>query len=327
MSVSTRAATRPRPAPQDGTQAFAGFDWLLAAGVAFSWGSSFLFIDIGVDSFDPGLVAFLRILFGALALGLFADAHRSVPRSELPLIALLGVLWMAFPFMFFSVAQQWIDSSLAGMINAAAPLFTAVVAAIAVRHVPGRVQIVGLIVGFAGVVAISLPSIGDEDSSLLGIGLVLLATLFYGCAFNLAAPLQRRNGALPVIWRAQLVALCLLAPVAAASVPGSSFAWSSLGAVIALGSLGTALGFVCFTTLAGRVGSTRASVTIYLLPAVAIALGAMVRDEPIHAAALLGTALVLAGAYLTSRREAAGPGGGVHPRRRVPRARRTRGLS
>lgn len=303
MTVPTRGATRTRAAPKESTEAFAGFDWLLVAGVAFSWGSSFLFIDVGVDNFDPGLVAFLRILFGAITLALFADARRGVARSELPLIALLGVLWMAFPFMLFSVAQQWIDSSLAGMINAAAPLFTAVVAAIVVRHLPGRVQIVGLIVGFAGVIAISAPSIGGEDSSLLGIGLVLLATLLYGCAFNLAAPLQRRNGALPVLWRAQLFALCLLAPVAGASVPGSSFAWSSLGAVLALGSVGTALGFVCFATLVGRVGSTRGSVSIYLLPAVAIALGAIVRDEPIHAAALLGTALVLAGAYLTSRRE------------------------
>jgi len=303
VSLSTKTAPRPRATERDGTQAFAGLDWLLVGGVAFSWGSSFLFIDIGVDNFDPGLVAFLRVLFGAVTLVLIADARRAVPRSEWPLIALLGVLWMAFPFMFFSVAQQWIDSSLAGMINAAAPLFTALVAAIVVRHLPGRLQIAGLAVGFAGVIAISAPSLGDEDSSLLGITLVLLATLFYGCAFNLAAPLQRRNGALPVIWRAQLVALCLLAPVGAASVPGSSFAWSSLGAVLALGSLGTALGFVCFTTLVGRVGSTRGSVTIYLLPAVAIALGAIVRDEPIHAAALLGTGLVLAGAYLTSRRE------------------------
>jgi drug/metabolite transporter (DMT)-like permease len=286
-----------------GFDAFAPTDWALVAGVACTWGASFLFIDIAVDHLAPGLVAFGRVFFGAATLTAVPGARRPVARSEWPQIALLGALWMAVPFMLFSVAQQWIDSSLAGMINAAAPLFTAVVAGMVVRHLPGRIQAVGLVLGFAGVLAISWPSLGEGESTGLGVGLVLLATVLYGCAFNLAAPLQRRNGALPVIWRAQLVSLALLLPVAAASVPGSEFAWGSLLAVAALGSLGTALAYVLFTTLVGRVGSTRGSVTIYLLPVVAIALGATLRDEPIHAAALLGTALVLAGAYLVSREE------------------------
>jgi drug/metabolite transporter (DMT)-like permease len=133
---------------------------------------------------------------------------------------------------------------------------------------------------------------------------VLAATLLYGVAFNLAGPLQRRHGALPVIWRAELVALALLLPSGLAAVPGSEFAWSSLAALVALGCLGTALAFAAFTTLAGRAGSTRASVTVYFLPPVAVGLGALVRDEPIAAASLLGTVLVVAGAYLVSRREA-----------------------
>lgn len=290
---------------RSGLDAFAPADWALVAAVASTWGASFLLIDIAVDHFAPALVAFGRVLFGAATLTVVPRAREPVARSEWPQIALLGVLWMAVPFMLFSVAQQWIDSSLAGMINAAAPLFTAVVAGIVVRHLPGRIQAVGLALGFAGVVAISWPSLGEGESTGLGVGLVLLATVLYGCAFNLAAPLQRRNGALPVIWRAQLVSLVLLLPVAAASVPASEFAWGSLLAVAMLGSLGTALAYVLFTTLVGRVGSTRGSVTIYLLPVVAIALGALLRDEEIHAAALLGTALVLAGAYLVSREEPA----------------------
>jgi len=288
-------------------RAFAPRDWALIAGVASTWGASFLYIDIALDHFAPGLVAFGRVFFGAVTLTAMPGARRQVPRDQWPQIALLGVLWMAVPFMLFSVAQQWIDSSLAGMINAAAPLFTAVVAGIVVRHLPGRIQAVGLALGFAGVVAISWPSLGEGESTGLGVGLVLLATVLYGFAFNLAAPLQRRNGALPVIWRAQLVSLVLLLPVAVASVPRSEFELSALLAVVALGSLGTAVAYVLFTTLVGRVGSTRGAVTIYLLPVVAIALGAIVRDEPIHAAALLGTALVLAGAYLVSREERRAP--------------------
>jgi drug/metabolite transporter (DMT)-like permease len=296
MSVSTRRETL---LDQETTR-FATRDWLMLAGVSLTWGASFLLIDIGLEHFAPTLVAFGRIAFGALTLSAFPAARRPVPRSEWPLIAAMGVTWMAIPFVCFAVAQQWIDSSLAGMINAATPLFVALVAAGAVRQLPSRLQAIGLVVGFAGVVAISLPSVGS-GSSALGIGLVLLAAFLYGFAFNIAAPLQRRHGALPVIWRAQLVAVVLVLPFAIAGATQSSFAWSSLFAVVALGSLGTALAFFWFTTLIGRVGSTRGSVAIYIVPIVAILLGAALNNEAVHAAAIVGTALVLTGAYITSR--------------------------
>jgi drug/metabolite transporter (DMT)-like permease len=296
MSISTRRETL---LDQETTR-FATRDWLMLAGVSLTWGASFLFIDVGLEHFAPALVAFGRVAFGALTLSALPGVRRPVPRSEWPLIVAMAVTWMAIPFTCFAIAQQWIDSSLAGMINAATPLFVALVAAGAVRQLPSRVQATGLVIGFTGVVAVSLPSIG-EGSSALGVALVLLAALLYGFAFNIAAPLQRRHGALPVIWRAQLVAVVLMLPFAIAGATQSSFGWDSLVAVAALGSLGTALAFFWFTTLIGRVGSTRGSVAIYLVPIVAILLGAALLDETIHAAALLGTALVLAGAYITSR--------------------------
>ena len=296
MSVSTRRETL---LDQETTH-FATPEWLMLAGVALTWGASFLFIDIGLDHFAPTLVAFGRIAFGALALSTIPAARQPVPRSEWPLIAAMGVTWMAIPFVCFAVAQQWIDSSLAAMINAATPLFVAVVAAGAVRQLPSRYQAVGLVVGFAGVVAISLPSVGS-GSNALGVGLVLLAAILYGFAFNIAAPLQRRHGALPVILRAQLVAVVLVLPAAVVGATESTFGWGSLLAVVALGALGTGLAFYWFTTLIGRVGSTRGSVAIYLVPVVAIVLGATLNDESVHAAAVIGTVLVIAGAYITSR--------------------------
>jgi drug/metabolite transporter (DMT)-like permease len=216
-------------------------------------------------------------------------------------VALLGLVWMAIPFVLFPIAEQWIDSSLAGLLNAAAPLFTALVAALLIRRLPSERQVAGLLIGFAGVVAISLPSFADAHATALGAGLVLLATMLYGVAFNLAAPLEEQHGALPVVWRAQLVAALLVAPLGLASVPGSSFAWSSLLAVTALGCLGTGVAFVAFVTLVGRVGSTRASVTTYFLPGVAVILGALVRAETIAAASLVGMVLVVTGALLVSR--------------------------
>jgi len=288
---------------------FSSGDWGLLAAVAAMWGSSFLFIDIGVDHLAPELVALLRLAFGAATLAVVPAARGRVPRAAWPTIALLGVVWMAAPFVLFAVAQQSIDSSLAGMLNGAAPLFTAIIAGLAARRLPSGRRTAGLLIGLAGVVAISWPSVQDAQATAAGAGLVVLATMLYGVAINLAGPLERRHGALPVIWRAQLVALALVAPFGLAGVPESTFAWSSVVAVAVLGCLGTAVAFVAFTTLAGRVGSSRASVAVYFLPAVAIALGVVFRDETIAAVSLLGTGLVTAGAYVTSRPErAAGSG-------------------
>jgi drug/metabolite transporter (DMT)-like permease len=283
--------------------AFAFQDWAWLVAVALIWGSSYLLIAFGVEHFQPPLVAFLRLAFGVAVLATIPAARRPVPRSEWRAIALLGIVWLALPFLLFSVAQTSIDSSLAGMLNAAAPLFVAVVAALVYHRRPGPRQIVGLLVGFAGVVVISWPAVVGAHASVVGVALVLLATLCYGFAGNMASPLQVRNGALPVVFRAALVALVASAPLGLASIPKSTFAWSSLVAVAALGVFGTALAFVGFTTLLGRVGATRGSVTIYFLPLVAMVLGATVRNETIALMSIAGTALVLVGAYMASRAE------------------------
>jgi drug/metabolite transporter (DMT)-like permease len=284
-------------------EAFGPQEWGLLAAIAAMWGSSFLFIEIGLEHFGPGVIAFGRVAVGALTLSLLRGSHRPVDRSDLPRVALLGVVWMAAPLLLFPIGQQWIDSSLAGMLNGAVPIFAAVTAAILLRRLPASRLLVGIAVGFVGVVGVLWPATRDADATALGASLVLLAVLCYGVAANIAVPLQQRYGALPVLLRAQMVALVLLAPAALVSLSSSGFAWSSTLAVVALGFFGTGWAFVAMTTLVGRVGATRGSVAIYFLPVVAIVLGVVFEDETIAAISLVGTGLVLAGAYLTSRRE------------------------
>lgn len=302
----TRDVSRDRlPAPRSHLDAFRAADWALLVAVALMWGSSFLFIAVGLEAFRPAAVTLLRLVFGVLTLAVFPASRRPVPRSEWGAIALLGLLWMAAPELLFSLAQQWIGSSLAGMINGAVPLFVAVISAVMVRRLPARWQSAGLLVGFAGVVMISWPSVQGGRATALGIALVLLATTFYGIAINLAVPLQRRHGTLAVLWRAQLFALALVLVPGFAALPHSSFAWRSLLAVLALGCLGTALAFVAMTTLAGRVGAARGSVAIYFLPVVAIGLGVILRGEHVALIGLAGSGLVAIGAFFASRRERA----------------------
>jgi drug/metabolite transporter (DMT)-like permease len=295
--VATARGTRP--------EAFGPPEWGLLGAIALMWGSSFVFIEIGLEVLRPTVVALIRIALGAAALAVFPRARRAVAREDWPRIALLSVVWMSLPLLLFPIAQQWIDSSLAGMINGAMPLFAALFYSFLLRHPPGRLQIVGLFVGFLGVVTILVPEAGGASASLVGAGLVLLATACYGLAANQAVPLQQRYGSLPVILRTQLVALATVLPFGLAGLPGSRFTWPAAASMLALSVLGTGLAFVMMAALVGRAGAARGAVAIYFIPVVATIEGALFLNESVSPVAIAGVALVLLGAWLTSRRERA----------------------
>ena len=284
------------------TEAFGVREWGLLASIALIWGSSFLFIDVGLEALAPGVIAVARVALGVAALALVPAARRPIGREDRVRVAFLGVIWAGLPLILFPVAQQWIDSSVAGMLNGAVPLAGAAWAVVLLRRPLPRVHAVGLLIGFAGVLAISWPQLQGSRATTLGAGLVVLAVVLYGLAVNLAVPLQQRYGALPVLLRAQLAALVLLLPFGLWGLGDSSFAWPSVLAMVPLGVLGTGVAFVLMTTLVGRVGGPRGAVATYFIPVVAIALGVLFLGERVAPAALAGTALVVAGAWLTSRR-------------------------
>ena len=285
-------------------EAFKATDWGLFFALGGIWGASFLFIAIGLDAFHPGLVTLLRVGFGAITIALVPKARQSkIPRSDFKKVGTLGLIWVAIPITLFPIAQQWIDSAVAGMLNGATPIFTAVVAAILLKHLPRAVQISGLIVGFIGMLAIALPSAGTGSTAAIGVALVLLATVCYAFSLNIVAPLQQAHGALPVIARALWIATIMVAPYGIYGLTQSEFAWSSLLATLAVGIFGTGLAFVMMGTLTGRVGATRSSFITYLIPVAALALGVVFRDEIVAPIAVVGVAMVIVGAMLASRKE------------------------
>jgi drug/metabolite transporter (DMT)-like permease len=287
--------------PDHESTPFQPLDWALLLTTAGIWGSSFLFIAIGLDAFEPGLITFLRVGFGAITVAIFPGSRKGVDRSDWPRIVLLGAVWMAFPLTLFPIAQQWIDSSLTGMLNSAMPLMTVAVSWLVFSTPTGRRRLAGVALGFVGILVVGLPEASTAGTNAAGVVLVVVAVTSYGFAVNLAGPLQRRYGSLPVMARALVVASVLVAPFGLVEATMSTWDWGSLAAWRARGLGGSGIAVVFAGTLAGRVGPVRTSVITYIIPIVAIGLGVFFRDESVTALSLIGTGVVLAGAWLASR--------------------------
>jgi drug/metabolite transporter (DMT)-like permease len=184
------------------------------------------------------------------------------------------------------------------MLNGGVPLFTAIVAAGLARRWPSRGITLGLGVGLLGGVLMGLPTLGQGRSTVVGVLLILAALVSYGFALNVARPVQQRQGALPVIWRAQAVALVLTAPLGLPELLRAHWSPAPLLSVLALG---TGVAYVLTVLAAGRVGATRASATAFLIPPVALLLGVLVRGEHVAALSVAGGVVCLAGAWLMRR--------------------------
>lgn len=319
MAASAGARTSPTTISGSSSAAFSRSEWALLGGVALMWGSSFLLMDLALDSLDPGVIATIRLLLGVATLAVFPRARTPVARADLPRIALLGVLWMGIPMLLFPIAQQWVDSAVAGMINGAMPVTAAIWAIVLWRRVPGYWQLLGIGTGCCGIVAIALPELGGTRTTTFGVILIIVAVILYGVSANIAAPLQQRYGSLPVLVRAQLVALLVVLPFGLAGLQHSQWQTGPLLVMIPLGILCTGVAFVLMTTLIGRVGGPRGSLPTYFVPIVAVVLGALVLREDITFSAIVGTGLVLVGAWMVSRSDRAR---GELPRRPVTSADR-----
>ena len=287
-------------------------DWGLLILPGVIWGASFLFIAEGLEAMAPNGVTFFRIAVGFATLSMIPAARRPVARKDLLPTALLGVLWLAFPLSMFPFAEQHVSSAVTGMLNGATPLFVAAVAGILARRAPDRGTSVGLAVGFGGAVLLALPELGESRNSLFGVSLILVALMSYGVALNLARPLQQRNGALPVIWRALAVAVMLTAPLGLPAVLNAHWSLRPLLCLLALGGLGTGIANVMTATAAGRFGATRAAATTFLMPGVALILGVSIRGEHVAPVSILGAAVCLVGAGLIRRAHIQREGRPVH---------------
>jgi drug/metabolite transporter (DMT)-like permease len=298
---TTRAGTAsssPASSTQENVHTPTAWDWALVAGPGTIWGTSFLFIAEGLHAVAPNGVTFLRILIGFLTLSLVPGVRKPIARADRLGVVRLGIVWIAFPLSMFPFAEQHVSSALTGMLNGATPLFAAIVASLFARKAPERAVLVGLAVGLTGAVLIAVPTLNEGSNSLFGVMLILAALVSYGFAINFARPLQQRNGALPVVWRALGVGVILTAPLGAPEVLRAHWSlWPALS-LLGLGALGTGLAFVLMATAAGRVGAARAAGTVFITPVVALFLGVWLRNEHVATLSVAGCIVCLAGAWI-----------------------------
>jgi drug/metabolite transporter (DMT)-like permease len=288
----------------------ARLDWVIFLLLGFFWGSSYLFIKIGVDNgLQPFTLIMFRLLIGFILLAtVVAVAREPLPRDprQYAHLAVMGTINIAIPFSLITFAEQAVDSSVAAVINGAVPLFVIVIAAIFLKGESITVnRLAGLAVGFVGVAMIvGLDVTNLSSSSALGELALIGATISY--AFGAVYARAHVHGLRPMIPAlfqvffglliTSLLAFATEHPLATVPAP------VAILAVVWLGLLGSGLAYLAFFRTLQRWGATRTSLVAYLLPVYGIALGALVRQEPISATTIAGTGLIIAGIALVNAR-------------------------
>lgn len=281
--------------------------WLAFGALGIIWGVPYLFIKLAVQELSPFDVAWGRITLAALILLPVAwrrGALRALVTHKAAVFA-FAIVEFAIPFSVISMGERWIPSAVTAILIATVPLIIAIISRFfGVHERLGAVRLVGLIVGFAGVVA--LVGFGTLAGPLAwaGVGCVMIATIGYA-----TGPLiiQRHLHAIdsigPVAGSLTIASLLLFVP-AMLSLPERMPSAVALSSVAILGLVCTALSMLLMFYLVKRAGASRASIITYINPAVATLLGTALLDEHLGAWGLIGFGLILLGSWLATRRTA-----------------------
>jgi len=296
----------PNPSPAASSRV----DWLLFILLGFLWGSSYLFIKIGVDAgLQPFTLVALRLLVGfALLAVVVAAAREQLPRSMRTYghLLFMAAFSVAIPFSLITWAEQSVDSTLASVLNGTVPLFVIVIAAVFLRDEPISLnRLAGLAIGFIGVAIL----VGFDPVQLaagdFGAKLALIGS---SVSYAIGGVYARRmvHGLRPMIpalfqvgFALVIVGVLALVYERPLDIPMRA---DAILAIVWLGLLGSGAAYLVFFRLLGRWGATRTSLVAYLLPVYGIVLGAVVLSEPVDARLIAGTALVIGGIALVNGR-------------------------
>jgi drug/metabolite transporter (DMT)-like permease len=275
--------------------------------LAAIWGASFMFIKIAVDELEPTTTMFLRLAFSAIPLVALVVYKLGFQPAKKEMLAvtraaiILGVVNTALPFTLIAWGETRIDSGVAAIGNASMPIFVTLLAIRfrASERATGS-RLFGVVLGLVGVgVLVGVHPEGGW-AGVAGTLAVVAASLSYavGSLYTQGVLEDVRNDVLAatsIAWGA-----ILLGPLGVAQAPSHVPSWGAIASVLALALGGTVAGQLIYFRLIYAYGTARASLVVYLLPVTALFYGALLLDEPITAAALVGLVLILTGTALGS---------------------------
>jgi drug/metabolite transporter (DMT)-like permease len=273
--------------------------------LAALWGSSYMFIKIGLDDdLSPAMIVFTRTLLGALALLPFAlrrGAFRGI-KPLLPLAVVLAAIQVAGPFLLISYGEQHVSSGLAGILVASAPIFTALLAPLFdTAERSSGIALAGVLIGILGVGLIFGVDLGDAGSALGGGLMVLTASAGYAVGGFMVKRSFSALDAIGVVTTTMALSALLSLPVAAATPPAAAPGGGTIAAMLALGIGGTGIAFAIFYTLIAALGPARASLVAYIAPGFAVVYGVTLRGEDLTVTTLVGLVLIVGGSWLAGR--------------------------
>ena len=298
--------------------------WTLFAAVSVLWGIPYLFIKLAVEDLSPVMVAWGRIMVAFAVLLPYAihkGALRGLGRHWKPLL-IYSVVEIVLPWPLIGFGEERVSSGLAAILIATVPL---VVALMALRVDPDEraegARLVGLLVGFGGVVVLLGLDVAGRPGELLGAFAILLAAVGYAAGpMIIKHRLRDLDPVGPVTASMGISGLVLTIP-ALGTAPSSVPPADTVASVLVLGLVCSAFAFLLFFALIHEVGPGRATVITYVNPVVAVTLGVLLLDENVGLSAIAGLLLILAGSWLsTGGRLPPGLMTRVRPWRREPAA-------
>jgi drug/metabolite transporter (DMT)-like permease len=266
------------------------------------WGSSYLFIKVGVRDLSPAVLIEIRLLCAAPLLVAFAATRHGLGalRGAWREAIVLGVLNAAVPFTLIAWGEKFVDSGVAAVANSSVPIFLAL---LAFWFVPTErstgLRLVGVVLGLVGVSILAGVHPEGGWKGALGTGAIILASISYAAA-NLYAGRRMDVGGPVLAAGSMVVAFLVLAPLALLTLPGEAPGWKSVGSGVVLGLAGTALAQILAYRMIRLYGSARAVLVAYTLPAFALFYGAIFLAEPLTVQKLAGLLLIVGGVALGS---------------------------
>lgn len=258
--------------------------WAAFFALAIIWGSSFLFIKIALQTLQPITLVSFRLLFGWLGLLVIIFVQRlPLPRDRtlwrhLLTMALINV---AIPFNLITWAESGpdgIDSGVASVLNSTVPLFSVVISGFMLRAETVTVATIGgLLVGFAGVILLVGPTLGGDSGSLAPYVAMVLSAICYAASSAYARRYLRGEAAVTVSFGQLLLANIIVVVFAFAleGKEGQTMTWTTLGALLWLGLLGSCAAYVLYFFIIQQWGATRATLVTYLIPIVGVTAGVL----------------------------------------------------